>query len=326
MKLSIFAASDLQRAALEKANACRGREHDIVFQAVRLSRGSSPLAQGSPTVCALSSDRLDAALLRELSASGVRNLLLPDDSVQFVDLVEAGRLNLRIGWISRTSPRAVAEYAIALILSLSRSLLGSTCRNAGTADAEPGFELPGKIAGIIGLGPVGLHVGGILRGLGCSVLGYDFAPRSATADRNMRLARLDEIYRSADIISLHCPLTAYTRRLMDSPAISQCRRGLTLISTGSVSLLDLPAVVRSLERGWLGAVGIDVNEEEADLAASGAAAEALAAALRPFPNAIVTGGRSGLSRESLLHFADSVLDQATGDVDRRPRRDTTCAA
>lgn len=313
MKLSIFAASDLQRAALEAANA--QRYHDLTFHPSPLSQESCRAALGSEAVCALSSDRIDLPLLSELSTAGVRTLVLSEDTLQFVDVGAAPRMNIRIAWVAISSPRPLAEYAVALMLALTRGDPRAPAADRTALPLAVGFELAGKTIGLIGLGPVAMHIGTILRAFGCTILAYDFGPRSPAPDPAIRLSRLDEIYRSADVISLHCPLTSYTRRLVDNAAISQCRRGVTLISTGSASLFDAPALVRALERGWVGGVGIDVNEDDADLRASeGPSAESLAAALRPFSNAVVTFGRGGLSREALLGFAGNVLDQAAGGV------------
>jgi D-lactate dehydrogenase len=314
MRISIFDANPLERSFFEQAN-CQNA-HELVFLAAPLTRDSVALAKNSLAVCALSGDRLDKDLLADLHALGVKTIVLPAESVQFIDLTVAATLEIDVQWVPRTSHQGVAEYTLALILMLARRVhLACDMEDAASEGAfpAPGLELAKRTVGLIGLGPVGSLVGSILRGFGCTVLAYDPHAKTPLSVGDIRLTKLEELYCSSDIISLHCPLTSYSRRMIDSSAISLCKRGLMLINTASPALLDLPAVVSGLKRGWLSAVGIDINDEEADrkLQTPHATPE-LKAALRPFSNTVVTNRQGACTRDALTSFAEGALEMAAG--------------
>ncbi len=313
MRISIFDANPLERGFFEQAN-CQNA-HELVFVAAPLTRDSVALAKNSLAVCALSSDRLDKDLLADLHALGVKTIVLPAESVQFIDLTAAAILEIEVQWVPRTSPRGIAEYTLALILMLSRHvhLAADTEGAAGDGpDPLPGFELGRRTVGLIGLGPVGGWVARILRGFGCAVLAYEPHAKTPVHDGAIRLTTLEELYCSSDIISLHCPLTSYTRRMIDSSAISLCKRGVMLINTASPALLDVPAVVSGLKRGWLSAVGIDIDDEEADRKLETSLAPVLKGALRPFANAVVTTRQGACTRDALTAFSEGALEMASG--------------
>jgi D-lactate dehydrogenase len=126
-----------------------------------------------------------------------------------------------------------------------------------------GFQLRGKTLGVIGTGRVGLRVLHLARGFGMKRIACDVAPRPGLARRlGFHYVTFDELLRRADIISLHASLTPATYHLLDDAAFAQCRHGVTIINTARGELIDTEALRLALDRGLVGAAGLDVLEDE----------------------------------------------------------------
>ena len=127
-----------------------------------------------------------------------------------------------------------------------------------------GFDMYGKTAGIIGTGKIARELIRILKGFGMKVLAYDIFPDAEyAAQAQVEYVTLDELYRRADIISLHCPLTDQTRYMINGDAIGKMKPGVILINTGRGQLIHTEALIEGLKEKKIGAAGLDVYEEEA---------------------------------------------------------------
>ena len=203
---------------------------------------------------------------------------------------------IHVGRVPAYSPYAVAEHAVALILTLNRKTHKAYNRTRDGNFALSGllgFDLHGKTAGIIGTGRIGQILAGILKGFGMRVLAYDRFPKTDWADgAGVEYVSLEELYRESDVISLHCPLTPETEYMICAESLAQMKKGVMLINTSRGGLVDTKALIAALKRRHLGAVGLDVYEEEAglfdrDLSERGIDDDVFARLLT-FPNVVVT--------------------------------------
>jgi len=313
MRIAVFDTHEYDREPLAAANRRHG--HALTFFDTRLTRDSASLAAGFPAVCSFVNDRVDAAALRMLQQGGTRLIALRSAGYNHVDLTEAARLGLVIVRVPEYSPYAVAEHTVALILSLNRKIHRAHNRvreGNFSLDGLVGFDLHGKVCGVIGTGRIGSVLARILHGFGCQVLAFDLTPdETLVAGLGVRYTDMATIYREADVISLHLPLTPQTHHLIDEAAFAQMKPGVLLINTGRGALVDSRALIGALKRGQVGAAGLDVYEEEAgiffrDLSDTVLQDDVLARLLT-FPNVLVTSHQAFLTREALANIAETTL-------------------
>ena len=313
MKVAVFDTHGFDREALEEANA--GFGHELRFLEPRLTRETAVLAGGSPAVCSFVSDRLDAAALAILRDQGVRLIALRSAGFNHVDLEAAARLNVTVVRVPEYSPHAVAEHAVALILTLNRRThrAYNRVREANFAlDGLVGFDIRGKTFGVIGTGRIGAALLHIMHGFGCRLLAYDKKEEPSLARAlALRYVSLPELLAAADIISLHVPLTPATHHLIDARALASMKRGVMLINTGRGALIDTRALVAALKRGQVGAAGLDVYEEEEGVFFKDLSGQVLQddvlARLLTFPNTLITSHQGFLTREALANIAQTTL-------------------
>lgn len=284
----------------------------------RLDGRTAALATGSEAVCAFVNDDLSAPVLETLAAGGVRGIALRCAGFNNVDLDAARRLGLRVLRVPAYSPAAVAEHALALMLTLNRKTHRAYQRvREGnlSLDGLVGFDLEHKTVAVVGVGRIGTALVRILLGLGCRVLAVDPGPDPALKARVEALGAvfvaLDEALPQADVVSLHCPLTTATKHLVDARRLSAMKPGAMLINTSRGGLVDTKALIAALKRRQLGAVGLDVYEEEAglfdrDLSERGIDDDVFARLLT-FPNVVVTAHQGFLTREALTQIAATTV-------------------
>lgn len=208
MKTAMFDTHSYEREPFDKANATLG--HDIRFLELRLTGETAPLARGSDAVCAFVNDRLDAQALEALSAAEVRLVALRSAGVNHVDLATAARLGRPVVRVPEYSPCAVAEHAVALVLTMNRKLHRAYARVRDwnfSLEGLVGVDLFGKTLGILGTGRIGCVAAPIFHGFGCRILAFDMCPDAALgSELGAQYVDLVRLYRESDILSLHVPL------------------------------------------------------------------------------------------------------------------------
>ncbi|VVN16082.1 D-lactate dehydrogenase [Pseudomonas fluorescens] len=253
-------------------------------------------------------------MLEQLAKGGTRLIALRSAGYNHVDLVAAKRLDLTIVRVPAYSPHAVAEHAVALILALNRRLHRAYNR---TRDGDfslhglTGFDLVGKTVGVVGTGQIGATFAKIMAGFGCQLLAYDPFPNPQVQALGAHYVSLPELLAQAQIISLHCPLTADSKHLINARSLAQMQPGAMLINTGRGGLVDTPALIEALKDGQLGYLGLDVYEEEAQLFFEDRSdlplQDDVLARLLTFPNVIITAHQAFLTREALAAIAGTTL-------------------
>jgi D-lactate dehydrogenase len=312
VKVAVFSTRPYTQTYFEDANAAY--DHELVFLEPRLDHKTASLAAGFPAVCIFVNDVANAEVLAQLHAGGTRIIALRCAGFNNVDLSAAERLQMQVARVPAYSPYAVAEHTIALILALNRKIHRAYNRvREGNFALEGllGFDLNGKTAGVIGTGRIGEITAGILRGFGCRVLAHDVKPREEVERLGVEYVPLAELLPQCDVVTLHCPLVPSTHHLIGAHTLMQMKRGAMLINTSRGALIDTRAVIAGLKGGQIGALGLDVYEEEADLFFQNLSDQVLQddifARLLTFPNVIITGHQAFFTAEALTEIAHTTL-------------------
>lgn len=292
--------------AAEGAAALQWTFHDF-----RLTTETASTAVGADAVCVFVNDKVDRACLEKLAATGVKLVALRCAGFNQVDLPAARELGIAVTRVPAYSPHAVAEHAVALLMTLNRKIHRAYNRvrehNFALAGLV-GFDLYGKTAGIVGTGKIGRCTAEIFRGFGMQVLAHDPFPQEDWAtEHKIRYAPLEEVLRMSDVLSLHLPLAAGTHHLLNRDTLAQMKPGACLINTSRGKLVDSAALIETLKSGHLGGVALDVYEEEEGIFFEDHSGAVLQddtlALLLSLPNVLVTSHQAFLTREALSEIA-----------------------
>ena len=312
-KIAFFGTKSYDEDFFDKANKDFGFE--IKYFKGHLNENNVLLSQGMDAVCIFVNDTADAKVMRALAENGVKLLALRNAGYNNVDVEEAVRNHITVVRVPAYSPHAVAEYTVALMLSLNRKIPRASWRTRDgnfSLHGLMGFDMYGKTAGIIGTGKIAKILIGILRGFGMNILAYDVYPDQDFAHENrMVYTTLDELYRNSDIISLHCPLTEETKYMINDYSIGKMKKGVMLINTGRGQLIHTNALIEGLKTKQVGYAGLDVYEEEGEYFYEDKSDKIIdddtLARLLSFPNVIVTSHQAFFTREAMQNIARTTL-------------------
>ncbi|MGC9470648.1 MAG: 2-hydroxyacid dehydrogenase [Bacteroidales bacterium] len=312
MKVAIFSTLPHDREYLDAAN--RNGRHELVYFEHSLKKETAPIARGFDGVCAFVNDRIDRACIEILHSLHIKVIALRCAGFNQVDLQAAHDYGIPVLRVPAYSPHAIAEHAVALILTLNRKTHKAYNRvREGNFSAVrlTGFDLYGKTAGVIGTGKIGSAFARIMMGFGCRVLAYDRHPSKTLEEQGIVYTGLDELYAESDIISLHCPLTPETYKMINETSIAKMKEGVMLINTSRGKLVSTSSVIRGLRERKIGYLGIDVYAQEEnlffrDLSEILIEDEAINT-LMTFPNVLVTAHQAFMTREALEEIARTTL-------------------
>lgn len=316
MKVAIFSSKFYDRQFLDAANAKYG--HELVYFEPQLNRDTAILASGFPAVCVFVNDQPDAKTLEILASNGTRLLALRSAGFNHVDLKAAATWGITVVRVPAYSPHAVAEYTVGLMLSLNRKIYRAYNRvreGDFALNGLMGFDFHGRNIGVIGTGKIGQIVLQIMKGFGCQLLAYDLYPNEDCKAMGVKYVELPELFAASDAITLHCPLTPQTYHLINREAIAQMKPGVMLINTSRGALVDTEAVIQGLKTRQIGALGLDVYEQEENLffedLSNDIIEDDVFQRLLTFPNVIVTGHQAFFTQEAVSNIADTTLSNIT---------------
>lgn len=323
MKVALFDTHRFEKKVFDQFN--ENFHHELTYFEPRLTPETAKLASGFQAICAFANDKLNEETLSVLHSSGVQLIALRSAGFNHVDLLAAARLGLKVVRVPAYSPHAVAEHAVALLLAMNRKLCRASSRVKElnfSLEGLVGFDLYRKKVGLIGTGRIGSVMATIMRGFGSDVLAYDPFPNPELTALGVKYTSLNELYSSADIISLHAPLTEATRHMIDGKALEKMKPGVFLINTGRGALLDTKALIKSLKSGHIGAAGLDVYEEEENIffqdLSDQVLQDDLLARLLTFPNVLITSHQAFLTQEALAGIAETTLQNIEDFSKARP--------
>ena len=313
MKVIVFDIHGFECASLKKH---LGKNHDITFVDAKLSEHTADLAKGFDAAVVFIHDTVSSAVLDSLKQIGIRFLVTRSAGFNHIDLEAAKRLGLRVANVPKYSPYAVAEHAIALMLTLNRKIIRAHHRLMDlnfSLNGLVGFDMHGKTVGIIGLGKIGRITARILCGFGCKILGYDIKPDEILKKEcHVNFTTLDDIYHNSDIITLHAPLNSQTRYMINKENLSMMKKGVMLINTSRGGLVNTRDVIAGIKSGQIGYLGLDVYEEENDLFFEDHSEDILQddviARLMTFPNVLITSHQAFLTGEAIENIARTTAE------------------
>ena len=308
MKLAFFDAKSYDMPGFDAAAKDTGLE--IKYFETRLNEDTVSLAAGFDAVCVFVNDNVNAAVVEKLYHYGVKIIALRCAGFNNVD-IHACQGKLRIFRVPAYSPHAVAEHAMALLLTINRRTHKAYIRTRDfnfSLQGFVGFDLHGKTVGIIGTGKIGRVFADICKGFGMNILAYDKFPNEASG---LHYTSLDEIFEKSDIISLHCPLTDETKHLINAESIAKMKKGVTIINTSRGALIDTEDLIEGIKSKRIGAACLDVYEEEGDFFYEDCSGHVMQddtlVRLIAMPNVIVSSHQAFLTKEALDNIAATTV-------------------
>ena len=312
MKIAFFTTKSYDRAHFESEVA--ESEHSITFFEDILNLQTAKLVSGYDAVCIFVNNPVDEELIAKISGLGVEVIALRSAGFNHVDLEACKEHGVTVYRVPAYSPEAVAEHTVALILTLNRKTHKAYNRvreNNYSLEGLTGFNLHGKTVGVIGTGTIGTEFCKIMNGFGCKILAFDPYENDTVKSIGGEYVNFNELVKTADIISLHCPLIPQTRHIIDQKSIKKMKEGVMIINTSRGALIDTTAVIEGLKSKKVGFLGIDVYEQEDDLFFKDLSGEVIQddeiARLMTFPNVLITGHQAFLTGEALQQITRTTI-------------------
>lgn len=312
MKVIFFSSKSYDEEYFIKIN--ENFNHELHFLETRLDSHTAQLAKGYDAVCAFVNDKINPDTLEILNELGIKLLTLRCAGFNNVDLAAADKNDVTILRVPAYSPAAVAEHALALILSLNRKTHKAYNRiREGNFSLERlvGFNISGKTVGVIGTGAIGKAFIRLLQGFDNKVVAHDPYPNDELRNKGIQYVTLADLLSQSDIISLHCPLNHETHRMINAETLKNVKKGAMLINTSRGKLIDTEAVINSLRNKQLGSLAIDVYAEEEKLFFKDLSEMIIdddtISRLITLPNVLITAHQAFLTREALEQIAETTL-------------------
>ena len=312
LKVAFFDTKPYDQASFNEVNQFYG--FDITYFKGHLNMNTVPLTKGIDAVCIFVNDVANAQVIDKLVENGVKLIALRCAGYNNVDL-QACKGRISVVRVPAYSPHAVAEYTVALMLTLNRKIQRASWRTREgnfSLHGLMGFDMYGKTVGIIGTGKIAKILVEILHGFGMKILAYDAYPDEAYAkEHQITYVSLDELYAHSDIISLHCPLTDQTKHLINMDSIRKMKDGVMIINTGRGALIQANDLIEGLKTKKVGSAALDVYEEESEYFYEDKSDKIIdddtLARLLSFNNVIVTSHQAFFTKEALSNIAHTTL-------------------
>lgn len=287
---------------------------ELTFLEPRLTVATAALAADHEAVCCFVNDDLGRETLNALADQGVRFIALRSAGFNHVDLETSAELGIKVGRVPAYSPYAVAEHTLGLMLALNRRIYRAYNRVRDgnfSLNGLLGFDVHGKTIGIIGTGKIGTVFARMMRGFHCTMLAHDPYPSDAAREVGVEYVDLDKLVSSSDIITLFAPLTPDTHHLINADRIAAMRDNVMIINCSRGALIDTQAAIEGLKSGKIGALGLDVYEEEEGLffedLSNRVITDDVFSRLLTFPNVLITGHQAFFTAEAMAHIADTTI-------------------
>ena len=315
IKIAFFDTKEYDKKVFNKYNEKYG--YDITYFESKLNPETAMLTKGYDVVCIFVNDNANAETLKILEQNGVKCLALRCAGFNNVDLTQKG--SIRVVRVPQYSPYSVAEHAVALLLNINRKIYKSYQRTKKynfSIDGLLGFDIHGKTVGVIGTGKIGKVFIEIMNGFGANVIAYDlFKDEEAQKRLGFEYVELDELYRKSDIISLHCPLTKETEKIINKDSIDKMKQGVIIINCSRGKLINTDDLIDELETGKIGGVGLDVYEDEEEYFLRDLSNEYRRdkdlSILLSMPNVLITSHQAFFTQEAINKIASDTLENVT---------------
>lgn len=323
MNILFFGTKSYDREFFEKLeNSGIYHDIDITFIEPNLTPETAMLADGYEAVCAFVNMDLSGKTIKILHKCGVKLILVRSAGFNNVDLEATKEYNITVMRVPSYSPEAVAEHAMALVLTADRHMHKAyiKCReNNFNLSGLMGVNLYGKTAGIVGTGKIGAAMARICNGFGMKVIGFDMYPNKSLDF--IEYVDYEHLLAQSDLISLHCPLTEENYHMINKDTIAKMKDGVILVNTSRGALIKTEDLIQGIRDEKFFAVGLDVYEEETGTVYEDMSDQILEhstmARLLSFPNVCVTSHQGFFTREALEAISETTMDNALAFLEGR---------
>lgn len=313
MKVAVFSSKPYDQEYFEKYK--ENYSCDLIYFETALNVHTAELTKGFDVACIFVNDRADKQAIKVLAKNGIRLLALRCAGYNNVDLKTAKANHIKVVRVPAYSPEAVAEHSIALILTLNRKTHKAYNRiREGNFSLNNlmGFNLQNKTIGVIGTGKIGATFCKTIKGFGCKIIAYDLYPSAELIELGVDYQPLDEVFKNADIISLHCPLNPDTKHIIDERSLSLMKDGVMIINTSRGALIETADVIVGLRNKKVGYLGLDVYEQEENLfykdLSESIIQDDMILRLNSFPNVLITSHQAYFTKEAMSEITTTTLD------------------
>ncbi|MFA0472541.1 2-hydroxyacid dehydrogenase [Vibrio sp. 10N.222.51.E8] len=312
LNIAFFSSKSYDEKSFELAKGELNAEFH--FHDFRLTTTTAKMAHDNEVVCAFVNDDLSRDVLEILAQGRTKLIAMRCAGFDKVDLDAAKEFGLQVVRVPAYSPESVAEHTVGMMMCLNRKLHKAYQR---TRDANfsleglVGFNFHGKTVGMIGSGKIGLATMRILKGLGMNILCYDPYPNPLAVELGAKYVELDELYQESDVISLHCPMSKENYHLLDATAFEKMKDGVMIVNTSRGELLNSTAAIEALKQSKIGALGLDVYDNEKELffqdKSNDVIVDDVFRRLSACHNVLFTGHQAFLTKDALFNIANTTL-------------------
>ncbi len=266
---------------------------EIVYIDEILSMDTIELAKNCDGVSILGHSQIDSTILNKLKDLNIKYISTRTVGYNHIDLEYANKIGIKVS-NSNYPPSGVAEYTVMLMLMSSRNYKQAMFRgnvNDYSLAGLRGKEIKDLTVGVIGSGKIGCAVIDILQGFGCKIIVYDKFIKEEIKLK-AEYVDLETLYKDSDVITLHTPLLKETYHMINKETINKMKDGVILINCARGELMDIEAVIEGIEEKKIGALGLDVIENEEGIYHKDRRTDILInrqmAYIRQFPNVTMT--------------------------------------
>ena len=312
MRIAVFSTKSYDKEYFQKYS--KSYDFEFFYFENSLNRDSANLAKGFDAVCVFVNDMVDADTVKILAQQKVKLIALRCAGFNNVNIETAKKHGIKIVRVPAYSPEAVAEHALALILTLNRKTHKAYNRvREGNFSLKNlmGFNLHNKTVGVVGTGQIGAAFCRVLSGFGCKIVAYDINESEQLREIGVKYLPLDDLFKQSDVISLHCPLNQYTRHIINADSISIMKNSVMIINTSRGALINTADVIEGLKSRKIGYLGIDVYEQEENLffedLSESIIEDDLLLKLLSFPNVLITSHQAFFTKEAMDEITTTTL-------------------
>ncbi len=313
MKVAVFSTKPYDQEYFELYQ--KDHDFEFTFFETQLNNDTANLTSGFDVTCVFVNDKVNRETIEILAENGIKLIALRCAGYNNVDLEAASKKNIKVVRVPAYSPEAVAEHAVALILTLNRKTHKAYNRvREGNFSLNRliGFNLHGKTVGVIGTGKIGATFCRIIQGFGCRIVAYDKFESQELKETGVEYKTLEGVFRDSDIISLHCPLIPETKHMINHEALQLMREGIMIINTSRGALIDTADIIEGLSSQKVGYLGIDVYEQEENLffkdLSESIIHDDLILRLNSFPNVLITSHQAYFTKEAMVEITTTTLN------------------
>lgn len=287
--------------------------HEVTTTSDSLNLESAKLAKGYEGISILGNCTASREVLEIISSFGIKYMSSRSAGTNNIDLEACRDLDIKAAHVPAYSPNSVSEFTIGTAISLTRKL------NAGIRRAQSqnfglngliGVELRNLTIGVIGTGRIGYNVVKGFSGFGCKIIAYDIY-ENKEVEKYAEYKTLEELYKEADLITLHCPLFDDNYHMINKESISKMKDGVMIINAARGPLIDSKALVAGLVSGKIAGAALDTYENEVGIFHSDYTDEILEddilARLLQLPNVIITPHYAFYTDEAVSNMVEIAL-------------------